>query len=361
HVWELFAQIILALNHLHTHDVIHRDIKPENIFIMEDGTARLGDFGLAKDLIGTYNATVAGTKFYMAPEVFLQKKMDFSADVYAVGVVIFELLTGKHPFLMETELATIEKIVQGKPNELPDDIIDELSSGAFGRILVMKLKTTGHVYVIKRLPYLRTSSKKMADEEIAMMKLTHSKYTQSVIETFPYDLDICLKSLKYMYQILQGIQHLQSLGIIHRDLKPENILIDKSGNIKLADFGLASKMSSRSYLYAAGTQNYSPPEAHTENRYTPESDIWAAGIIIIELITGVHPFEGMNQDKTIENIIRGNMKPLPEYIQDELKKILLDMVNQRWNSRPSAKQILDTLLMQLQADIENFNLGKANK
>ncbi|KAA6359226.1 MAG: putative CAMK family protein kinase, partial [Streblomastix strix] len=114
HVWELFAQIVLALNHLHTHNVIHRDIKPENIFIMEDGTARLGDFGLAKDLIGTYNATMAGTK------------MGFKADVYAVGVVICELLTGKHPFIAENEQTTISNIIEGKPVELPDFVPIEM-------------------------------------------------------------------------------------------------------------------------------------------------------------------------------------------------------------------------------------------
>ncbi|KAA6376114.1 MAG: putative serine/threonine-protein kinase Nek6 [Streblomastix strix] len=65
-VCEIFAQIVLALNFMHEKGVIHRDIKPENIFIMEDGTARLGDFGLAKDLSGKdYYAKAEGTNDYI--------------------------------------------------------------------------------------------------------------------------------------------------------------------------------------------------------------------------------------------------------------------------------------------------------
>ncbi|KAA6368537.1 MAG: putative nek4 protein, partial [Streblomastix strix] len=70
-VWELLAQIGLSLNHLHSNDVVHRDIKPENIFIMEDGSSRLGDFGLVKELADKSYGTAVGTKPYMAPEVFM--------------------------------------------------------------------------------------------------------------------------------------------------------------------------------------------------------------------------------------------------------------------------------------------------
>ncbi|KAA6382600.1 MAG: putative Serine/threonine-protein kinase Nek6 [Streblomastix strix] len=67
-VWELFAQITQALDYMHSNYVVHRDIKPENIFLMEDGTIRLGDFGLSKELTEKYYATIAGTKFYLAAE-----------------------------------------------------------------------------------------------------------------------------------------------------------------------------------------------------------------------------------------------------------------------------------------------------
>ncbi|KAA6392328.1 MAG: putative serine/threonine-protein kinase Nek6, partial [Streblomastix strix] len=67
-VWEILAQIFLAVDHLHSHDVIHRDIKPENIFVMADGSVRVGDFGLAKNVENRDYATAVGTKVYQAPE-----------------------------------------------------------------------------------------------------------------------------------------------------------------------------------------------------------------------------------------------------------------------------------------------------
>ncbi|KAA6375238.1 MAG: putative camp-dependent protein kinase 10 [Streblomastix strix] len=73
-VWEILAQIFLAVDHLHSHDVIHRDIKPENIFVMADGSVRVGDFGLAKNVENRDYATAVGTKVYQAPEVFEQQK-----------------------------------------------------------------------------------------------------------------------------------------------------------------------------------------------------------------------------------------------------------------------------------------------
>ncbi|KAA6362820.1 MAG: hypothetical protein EZS28_041653, partial [Streblomastix strix] len=99
---------------MHSKGVLHRDIKPENIFLMIDGSIKLGDFGLAKELTDKYYATVAGTKMY------------FSSDIFAVGICIFELITGQHPFAADSEQLMIEKIKNGDASELPEYVPTEI-------------------------------------------------------------------------------------------------------------------------------------------------------------------------------------------------------------------------------------------
>ncbi|KAA6384211.1 MAG: putative NEK protein kinase [Streblomastix strix] len=128
-VWELFAQIILALNHLHSHEVIHRDIKPENIFVMSDGSVRLGiliDFGLAKELTAKDYATFAGTKMYMAAEVWMMKRMDYCSGIFSTGVVLYELITGRHPFNAPSEQEMVEKIKKGDVDQMPSYVPADL-------------------------------------------------------------------------------------------------------------------------------------------------------------------------------------------------------------------------------------------
>ncbi|KAA6371372.1 MAG: putative protein kinase domain protein [Streblomastix strix] len=127
-VWNLFSQITQALDFMHSNQVVHRDIKPENIFLMEDGTIRLGDFGLAKELTLKYYATIAGTKFYLAAEVYLQNRMTYMSDMFAFGVVLFELLTGQHPFQSSNEQATIDKIKNGQHSDLPNWVPQEMKT-----------------------------------------------------------------------------------------------------------------------------------------------------------------------------------------------------------------------------------------
>ena len=100
---DVLRQIALALDHAHREGVVHRDIKPENILRRRDGTYALADFGIARTLdVGSSRLTqegiAVGTPHYMSPEQLQALPLDGRADLYSLGVVLFQLLTGKLPY-----------------------------------------------------------------------------------------------------------------------------------------------------------------------------------------------------------------------------------------------------------------------
>ena len=117
--YELAIQITEGLQAVHDAGVIHRDLKTPNIMVDAKGVARLMDFGIAKQHIEgaatTGTGHILGTPEYMSPEQAQGKKVDFRTDIYAMGIVVYELFTGKVPFRGETPIATILKHIQEPP------------------------------------------------------------------------------------------------------------------------------------------------------------------------------------------------------------------------------------------------------
>ena len=99
----LLVQIGSALSEAHRLGMVHRDIKPGNVLVTETGTAKLADFGLAKRVLldgrGSPSESLAGTPYFMAPELFDGEQADPRSDVYAMGVTLFYLLTGRYPYV----------------------------------------------------------------------------------------------------------------------------------------------------------------------------------------------------------------------------------------------------------------------
>jgi WD40 repeat protein len=110
----VFDQIAGALAFAHRHGIVHRDLKPDNILLDEDGNAYLADFGIAKDVINMAAITDSdgfGTISYAAPEQFTRKPVTPQTDIYSLGVVLYETLTGKHPFCGSSEFEIVQKVL----------------------------------------------------------------------------------------------------------------------------------------------------------------------------------------------------------------------------------------------------------
>jgi serine/threonine protein kinase len=109
----IVVDICRGLDYAHKHGVFHRDVKPANVRILEDGTVKIVDFGIARleDSTMTKTGMVLGTPSYMAPEILRGARVDHRADMWAVGVVLYELLRGLRPFDAPTIAALVYKIV----------------------------------------------------------------------------------------------------------------------------------------------------------------------------------------------------------------------------------------------------------
>jgi eukaryotic-like serine/threonine-protein kinase len=113
----IVEQVLMALDRANQEGIVHRDIKPANIMILEDKRVKVMDFGIAKipSLSTTTTGTVLGTPYYMSPEQISGQKVDILSDIFSVGAVFYQIITGTRPFEGETTVTLAYKIVQVEP------------------------------------------------------------------------------------------------------------------------------------------------------------------------------------------------------------------------------------------------------
>jgi len=112
----LMGELLDALGYSHSRGVIHRDVKPDNIFVTDDGSVKLGDFGIARidSTSKTHAGTVLGTPSYMAPEQIRGETADARSDLYAAGVILYQFLVGERPF-SGGMVAVMQKVLMEAP------------------------------------------------------------------------------------------------------------------------------------------------------------------------------------------------------------------------------------------------------
>ena len=155
-VMSCFVEICSAIEYLHSGNILHRDLKAANIFLTADGHVKIGDFGIAKLLSthGNHHAeTMVGTPFYFSPELCEAKPYDSKSDIWALGVLLYQLISLRRPFEATNIMALVNAIMNDVPKALPRGTPHELS--ALVRELLSKdPRTRPDITQLMRIPII---------------------------------------------------------------------------------------------------------------------------------------------------------------------------------------------------------------
>lgn len=383
---DMIVQVCKALDYAHKNGVIHRDIKPTNILIDKQGNARVADFGIAQ-IIGlsesemTSSDVVMGTVAYMSPEQKVSStNVDQTTDIYAIGIMLYEMLTGKKPqghFRLPSEFDPslrgfddiILKTLAQEPRdryqsavELKDAILNQIGGGnkqnttdyslmgaesfmgkcryldtiketKYSSTILVENRANKRLYIIKK-----HSKGEIGRKEAKLLSsLRHeninpiygsggdSRSTVVISEYAPGGslADRMVRrydwqeAMKLTVQIAEGLGFAHKNNIVHGNIRPSNVLFDNQEKVKLADFGLPSHYDSKKNWYA-------PPE------FKPSKigDIYAMGVILHQLLLNRTPeYDHTDKLKIVELYMQ-----VPQDVEAMLTKMLAVRVVNRYKS-----------------------------
>ncbi|KAJ8253328.1 hypothetical protein GJAV_G00211680 [Gymnothorax javanicus] len=208
------------------------------------------------------------------------------------------------------------------------DVEERLGTGKFGQVFKLVEKSTKKIWAGKFIKAYSAKEKENVRQEIGIMNCLHHPKLVQCVDAFEGKSDIVMvlelisggelferivdedfelterEVIKYMLQIIDGVQFIHKQGIVHLDLKPENIMcINKTGSkIKLIDFGLARRLeTSGSLKVLFGTPEFVAPEVINYEAISYPTDMWSIGVICYILVSGLSPFMGDNDNETLSN------------------------------------------------------------
>uniref|UniRef100_A0A8C9T8E6 Myosin light chain kinase, smooth muscle n=1 Tax=Scleropages formosus TaxID=113540 RepID=A0A8C9T8E6_SCLFO len=209
------------------------------------------------------------------------------------------------------------------------DVEERLGTGKFGQVFKLVEKSTKKVWAGKFIKAYSAKEKDNVRQEIDIMNSLHHPKLVQCVDAFEGKSDIVMvlemisggelfdriidedfelterEVIKYMLQIIDGVQFIHKQGIVHLDLKPENIMcVNKTGSrIKLIDFGLARRIENAGSLKVLfGTPEFVAPEVINYEPISYPTDMWSIGVICYILVSGLSPFMGDNDNETLSNV-----------------------------------------------------------
>jgi NIMA (never in mitosis gene a)-related kinase len=155
-ILQLFVQLCLAIDHMHSKRMLHRDLKSQNVFLTQDGMIKLGDFGISTVLRNTHEMkkTMCGTPYYFSPELCRGERYNNKSDVWALGCILYELASLTHAFEANSMKGLVAKILKGVYPEISSTYSSNLR-GLIKSMLNIDPKARPNVREIITLPYIK--------------------------------------------------------------------------------------------------------------------------------------------------------------------------------------------------------------
>lgn len=251
------------------------------------------------------------------------------------------------------------------------EYVKELGKGAFASVCLVKRKSDGCLYAMKRVKISSLSSKEREnalnevrilasiqhpnligfkecfyDEESKSLNIIMEFADDGDVENKIKGLNRCKGQIpeeeiwSYLIQILTGLKSLHEKNIMHRDLKSANLFLTKDKKIKLGDLNVSKLIKKGMNHTQTGTPYYASPEVWADKPYDQKSDIWSVGCIIYEMCCLIPPFRAKSLEGLYKCVTKGLYDPIPNTFSKCLEKVISQMLQINPDKRPSCTDLL---------------------
>ena len=179
--------IAAGLNAAHDQGIIHRDIKPENVMITPNGIAKILDFGIARSAASQQEQTLTATSMtpgtipYMSPEQIASEELSFATDIFSLGTVMYEMLSGENPFRRDSAFRTMESVTHDCPRDI-SGVVDDIPKALVNLLTLM----------LQKRPQARPTAKEVDEELSTLIAGTESRLVaRSVRQKREQKIDYC--------------------------------------------------------------------------------------------------------------------------------------------------------------------------
>eukprot|EP01012_Entosiphon_sulcatum_P057191 TRINITY_DN8091_c0_g1_i1.p1 TRINITY_DN8091_c0_g1~~TRINITY_DN8091_c0_g1_i1.p1 ORF type:complete len:619 (-),score=167.60 TRINITY_DN8091_c0_g1_i1:157-2013(-) len=239
-------------------------------------------------------------------------------------------------------------------------LLKVVGKGAFGTVLKVRHNESGDIFALKSLVKTSVLEKGLLQRTVEESMLHHAlvhPYVLRLHQTFqtldrlflvfdflpggnlwywfdkPFPEDM---ARFYAAQLLLAVEYLASVNIVHRDIKPDNILLDADGNLRLSDFGMATKYEGKPLVGYTGVVAFAAPELVAKQGYGPPIDLWASGVVIFKMLCGRLPFIlPKGEEAALREMIQKEEPPYPE----DLSPAALSLLKTLLNKDPAARSL----------------------